>query len=174
MTKNLEDVQEAMDLEAAETAAESDVIAEREEALAKQLAEMRHRKRALVDPLQFEMSIQAEDLINYIPQFGYQMAPASDKQLAFLEKRGIFPDDVGCAGKAQLLIDRLQKRQDEGLTTPKQIRLLEGRGFRNVGTWDFAAASRLIGRIANNNWRIPAGIDPATYTPPKTEREDSF
>lgn len=174
MTKNLEDVQEAMDLEAAETAAESDVIAEREEALAKQLAEMRHRKRALVDPLQFEMSIQAEDLTNYVPSFGWEMAPASDKQLAFLEKRGIFPDDVGCAGKAQLLIDRLQKRQDEGLTTPKQIRLLEGRGFRNVGTWDFAAASRLIGRIANNNWRIPAGIDPATYTPPKTEREDSF
>ena len=173
MTKNLEDVQEAMDLEAAETAAESDVIAEREETLAKQLAEMRHRKRALVDPLQFEMSIQAEDLINYIPQFGYQMAPASDKQLAFLEKRGIFPDDVGCAGKAQLLIDRLQKRQDEGLTTPKQIRLLEGRGFRNVGTWDFAAASRLIGRIANNNWRIPAGIDPATYTPPKNEGKEN-
>lgn len=163
-----------MDLEAAETAAESDVIAEREEALAKQLAEMRHRKRALVDPLQFEMSIQAEDLTNYVPTFGWEMAPASDKQLAFLEKRGIFPDDVGCAGKAQLLIDRLQKRQDEGLTTPKQIRLLEGRGFRSVGTWDFAAASRLIGRIANNNWRIPAGIDPATYTPPKTEREDSF
>lgn len=173
MTKNLEDVQEAMDLEAAETAAESDVIAEREEALAKQLAEMRHRKRALVDPLQFEMSIQAEDLINYIPQFGYQMAPASDKQLAFLEKRGIFPDEVGCAGKAQLLIDRLQKRQDEGLTTPKQIRLLEGRGFRNVGTWDFAAASRLIGRIANNNWRIPAGIDPATYAPSKNEGKEN-
>lgn len=169
MTQNLESAQEAIDLEAAEEAAESDVIAEREEALARQLGEMRHRKRALVDPLQFEMSIRAEDLTSYVPAFPWELAPASDKQLAFLEKRGIFPDEIACAGKAQLLIDRLTKRQDEGLTTPKQIRLLESRGFRNVGTWDFTAASRLIGRIANNNWRIPAGLDPASYTPPKED-----
>ena len=39
-----------------------DVVSQREEALAKQLSEMKHRKRKLVDPLQFEMSIQAEDL----------------------------------------------------------------------------------------------------------------
>mgnify|MGYP007124109508 CR=1 FL=1 len=47
-------------LEAAEQA-ESDVVQQREESLAKQLAEMKSRKRRLVDPLQFELSIQAED-----------------------------------------------------------------------------------------------------------------
>ena len=44
-------------LEAAEQA-ESDVVQQREESLAKQLAEMKSRKRRLVDPLQFELSIQ--------------------------------------------------------------------------------------------------------------------
>jgi hypothetical protein len=82
-----------------------------------------------------------------------------------LERRGIFPDEIDSAGKAQLLIDRLQKRQAEGLTTPKQIRFLEGRGFQHVGTWTFDSAKRLIDRIAVNGWRIPAGIVPGAYKP---------
>ena len=45
-----------MDIEEAEKAAAEDVVAQREEALAKQLAEMKKRKKRLVDPLQFEMS----------------------------------------------------------------------------------------------------------------------
>ena len=56
-----------LDLEAMEAKSAEDVVAEREEALAKQLAEMRKRKRKLVDPLQFEMSIHAEDLSSYVP-----------------------------------------------------------------------------------------------------------
>ena len=166
MTDNLNDAPGCpVDLEAAEKQASMDVLQQREEALAKTLQEMRRRKRALVDPLQFEMSIAAEDLSGYVPAFGWQMAPPSDKQRAVLERRGIFPDEIDSAGKAQLLIDRLQKRQAEGLTTPKQIRFLESRGFRHVGTWTFDSAKRLIDRIAVNGWRIPAGIVPGAYKP---------
>ena len=54
MTEALEDAAGCpVDIEEAEERAESDVVAQREEALAKQLAEMRSRKRKLVDPLQF-------------------------------------------------------------------------------------------------------------------------
>ncbi|MBQ2948345.1 MAG: DEAD/DEAH box helicase family protein [Clostridia bacterium] len=171
MTENLEELakkedgQIAMDLEEAEAQAKQDVIAEREEALAKQLEEMRKRKRKLVDPLQFEMSIQAEDLTDYVPAFGWQMGPPSDKQKATLEKLGIFPDQIENAGKAELLLDRLSKRREAGLTTPKQIRFLEGKGFMHVGTWQFEAAKKMIDRIAANGWRVPPGVNPATYTP---------
>lgn len=72
--------------------------------------------------MQFEMSIQAEDLSDYVPSFGWEMAPASDKQLKALEKFGIFPDEIDNAGKASLLLDRLNKRRENGLSTPKQIR----------------------------------------------------
>lgn len=157
---------EPVDLEDAEERASKDVIAEREAALAKQLAEMKRRKRKLVDSLQFEMSIQAEDLSGYVPSFGWEMAPPSQKQLDALEKRGICPDEVGNAGKAKMLLDRLYARQDAGLTTPKQIRFLEGRGFQHVGTWDFNSAKNLIDRIAGNGWRVPYEINPRTYTPP--------
>ena len=158
----------ATDIEEAMEKATSDVVAQREEALAKALAEMKHRKRALVDPLQFEMSIQAEDLSGYVPAFGWEMAPASDAQKATLEKLGILPDEIDNAGKAAKLLDRLAARRSEGLTTPKQIRFLEGKGFQHVGTWEFSAAKSLIDRIAGNGWRVPQGVIPSSYTPPQT------
>ncbi len=166
MTENLEEAAGCpVDLEEAEHQASEDVVAQREEALAKKLSEMKRRKRALVDPLQFEMSIQAEDLSGYVPAFGWEMAPPSDGQKSALEKLGILPDEIDNAGKASLLLDRLHKRKEEGLTTPKQIRFLEQRGFQHVGTWRFEAARTLIDRIAGNGWRIPAGIRPQEYVP---------
>lgn len=164
MTENLEEAAGCpVDIEEAEKTASEDVVAQREEALAKQLAEMKRRKKKLVDPLQFEMSIQAEDLSGYVPAFGWEMRPPSDKQKATLEKLGILPDQIENAGKAAKLLDRLDKRRNEGLTTPKQIRFLEGRGFQHVGTWQFDTAKKLIDRIAANGWRIPSDIIPQEY-----------
>lgn len=165
MTENIEELGTPIDLEQAEQQAKEDVALEREESLAKQLSEMKRRKRKLVDPLQFEMSIQASDLTDYVPSFGWQMSPPTDKQVKALEKWGIFPDEIENAGKAEMLINRLVKRRDTGLSTPKQIRFLENRGFQHVGTWQFEAATKLINRIAANGWRIPHGIKPAEYKP---------
>ena len=164
MTKNLEQQPGcAVDIKEAEEKAESDVVIQREEALAKTLAEMKKRKRKLVDPLQFEMSVQAEDLSGYAPSFGWEMSPPSEKQLAALEKFGIFPDEIENSGKAKLLLDRLEKRRAEGLTTPKQIRFLESKGFLHVGTWQFDTAKKLIDRIAVNGWCVPFDIIPSEY-----------
>lgn len=164
MTENLEEAAGCpIDIEEAEQKASEDVVAQREESLAKQLAEMKRRKKKLVDPLQFEMSIQAEDLSGYVPAFGWEMGPPSDRQKSTLEKLGILPDQIENAGKAAKLLDRLDKRRNEGLTTPKQIRFLEGRGFQHVGTWQFDTARKLIDRIAANGWRIPSDIIPQEY-----------
>ena len=164
MTENLEKQPGiACDIEEAEATAANDVIKQREETLAKELAAMKQRKRKLVDPLQFEMSIQAEDLSNYVPAFGWEMAPPSEKQQAALEKLGILPDQIDNAGKAAKLLDRLDKRRNEGLTTPKQIRFLENKGFQHVGTWQFDTAKHMIDRIAAAGWHIPHGVNPHDY-----------
>ena len=166
MTEHLAETGCPEDIEEAAAQASEDVVAQREEALAKQLEEQRRKKAKLVDPLQYEMSIQAEDLAGYVPAFGWESGPPSDKQTAALEKLGILPDAVESAGKAALLLDRLHKRQTEGLTTPKQIRLLERYGFRHVGSWSFEAARHMIDRIAAQGWRgVPKGVNPRTYTP---------
>lgn len=164
MTENLEkEAGFAIDIEEAEKIASEDVVAQREESLAKQLAEMKKRKKKLVDPLQFEMSIQAEDLSGYVPSFGWEMSPPSDKQKSTLEKLGISADQIDNAGKAAKILDRLDKRRTEGLTTPKQIRYLESKGFQHVGTWQFETAKNMIDRIAAAGWRIPQGIIPQEY-----------
>lgn len=163
MTQNIEQAGFPIDIEEAEKEAQQDVVNAREEALAKRLEEMKKRSKKLVDPIHFELSIQAEDLISYVPTFGWEMGPASDKQKNTLEKLGILPDMIESAGKATQILERLEKRKIEGLTTPKQIRFLESRGFNHVGTWQFENARKLIDRIAANNWRIPAGIYPKTY-----------
>lgn len=166
MTEHLAESGCPEDIEQAAAQASEDVVAQREEALAKQLAEQRRKKAKLVDPLQYEMSIQAEDLAGYVPAFGWEAGPPSEQQTAALEKLGILPDAVESAGKAALLLDRLNKRRDEGLTTPKQIRCLEKYGFQHVGTWSFEAARHMIDRIAAQGWRgVPKGVNPRTYTP---------
>ena len=167
MTENLAESGCPQDIEEAAAEAGEDVVTQREEALAKQLEEQRRKKAKLVDPLQYEMSIQAEDLAGYVPAFGWEAGPPTEQQAAALEKLGILPDAVESAGKASLLLDRLHKRRDEGLTTPKQIRCLEKYGFQHVGRWSFEQAKHMIDRIAAGGWRgVPKGVTPSTYTPP--------
>lgn len=164
MDKALTDGEEH-DLIETEEAAERNALAEREASLARELNEMRGRKRKSVDPIQYTLSIAAEDLADYTPTFPWEMAPPTERQLGFLESRGISADGVTCAGLASVLIDRLIRRQNEGLSTPKQIRCLERRGFREVGTWTSQRASKVIGYLQEHHWQLPRGFDPSTYKP---------
>ena len=77
----------------------------------------------------------------------------------------LVPESQEAQLKARLLIDRLIRRQEEGLSTPKQIRCLERYGFRQVGTWSFDQASAMISRLAANNWRIPFELNVSAYRP---------
>ena len=153
-----------IDLLEAEPQAEQDVQTAREEALAAELEKMRHRKAQLVDPLQYALSICDIDLQNYEPMFAYEMAEPTEKQIQMLERRGIDPTGM-TAGMASKMIDSLIRRQDEGMATPKQVRMLERKGFVHPGTWTFEQASKMMARLANNRWMVPAEIDPATYVP---------
>lgn len=173
MTEEVNDKGAAVDLLEAQQQAESDVVAQREEALAKTLSEMRTRKRKLVDPLQYAMSIQDPGLTSYVPAFGWETESPSAKQKAQLEKYGIFPDEIKTAGEAQRILDRMAERRSDGLTTPKQIRFLESKGFLHVGTWGFESAKAMIDRIAANGWHIPKGIVPREYVPPAAEPQFS-
>lgn len=135
--------------------AQREVIREREERLAEELRKQRAKQRKLVDPLQWAVSVNAADLADYQPSFGWESGPTSDKQKAALEKAGIFPDAVANAGMAAKLLNRLQARRAAGFATPKQIRCLERYGFQHVGEMPFAEAGRIITRLSANAWRMP-------------------
>lgn len=170
MTKNMEaNPGEAVDIEDAEKTASEDVTAQREEALAAELAAQRRKKSRLVDPLQYAMSINARDLVNYVPPFGAAAQDPTADQRERLEKLGIRAESVKSQGEADMLLDKLGERRRSGLATPKQIKQLEMRGFQDVGTWSFDQARHLIDRIAANGWRTPRDLNPRTYTPPADE-----
>ena len=166
MTKKMEEkAGEEFDIQDAEEEAKKDIVKEREEALQKQLEEMKHKKRKLVDPIQYAMSIEAEDLQDYVPSFGWECTPPTEKQLKLLESEGIFSQEIPNAGYASKLIEKLDMRRKAHLATPKQIRLLERYNFEHVGNWSFKAASNMISRIASNNWKLPDGLNPKEYVP---------
>lgn len=166
MTEITQEADGPVDLMAEEATAADDVQARREEALAAELERQRHRKARLVDPLMYELSICDHDLQDYEPSFAWEMEDATDAQAKALEGWGV--DPVGmCRGKASLMLDRLSARREAGMATPKQVRMLERRGFRHPGEWTFDQASAMMARLARNRWRTPEGIDPSTYVPGK-------
>lgn len=167
MTKDMENAAGSPeDIQEAEKRASEEVVQEREEALAKELAAQRRKKSRLVDPLQYAMSIEALDLTTYKPIFGPEAQAPSQAQKECLESLGIRADSVETSGEADRLLDSLRDRRMKGLATPKQIKQLEMRGFQNVGKWSFDQARRLIDRIAANGWRTPRDINPREYAPP--------
>ena len=144
--------------------AESETVRKREESLAKKLEQMRRRDGRLVDPLQYAFSVGDATLADYEPMTAAEKAQPTAAQAEALEKLGFGAPQT--SGEAQRLIDVATDRNARGLSTPKQIRFLERRGFRNVGKWLFADAKRLIDRFAVSGWKTPRGVIPAQYAPP--------
>lgn len=154
-------------IDAAEQA-DRDILAERENALASQLEEMRNQKRKEVDPLQYSLSIGAEDLADYVPTFAWEMEPATQKQIELLRNRGLNADSLPNKGYACELIKRVIDRQKAGLSTPRQIKLLERYGFERVGEWQFDTASKVITYLSDNRWKLPRNFNPENYKPQLT------
>lgn len=101
------------------------------------LKENRKRPPGTHDAIEMCLSIGAHDLMNYEPMSERESRPASDKQLAYLEKIGFDPASITCFGHASALMDRLAVRRMEGLATPKQVRLMERFGHPSPGMVSF-------------------------------------
>lgn len=168
ITKKLEDENEGdFDLFEAEEEAESEAIEQRKQALARALeeAEKQRKQKKLVDPLEFELSIGDDALIDYVPTFGWEKEPATDKQRSYLEKMQIDTTNI-CKGKASKLIDRMSKRRELGLCTPRQAKTLTKFGFTDVYSWKFEEAGAMLNRLAAVGWKKwLLNIDIPAYKP---------
>ena len=155
-----------LDLEEIEEEAIKESTIERENALAKQLAEKAHRKKNLIDPVAFGLSIDSKDITEYAPTEVYEMGTPTSKQLNYLERCGINPDDITCFGHASKMIEKIKARQSAGLSTAKQIRFLKKYGFRNVQNWTLNQAINMFVQIKSNRWTVPRNIVAQDYIPP--------
>lgn len=141
----------------------TDTVKKREDALAKRLAAQSRKKGKLFDALQFAQLTGVTDLSNTPTAIQESDRPTMEI-VDRLERLGF-----ACPGSqtaAEKLLTAYQQRVDSGLSSHKQIKFLTSRGFRNVAQWPFAAAKKMIDRIAAVGWtRLPYGIDPETYAP---------
>lgn len=142
----------------------TDVEEQRRNALADAIRANAKRKARLVDPLTFFVDVNELALTDYAPEWKWEKEPATEKQIKIVEGAGVNTDGM-CKGQASKIIDVIINRRRQGLATPKQMRMLEQKGFQNVGLWTFEQASNMMGVLAQNKWRVPWGIDPANYVP---------
>ena len=152
MTQKITLAGEEVDLMKVSEEVDRDIVKEREQAIADALKENRRRKSKTIDVMQLEFSIGGNMLLGYEPVYQWEKDKVTDKQRATLEKMGVNPDSVECKGAAKIVLDRMFKRIDAGLSTPKQIKLLERYGIEGVGDWSKDKASKAIGIIAGNRW----------------------
>lgn len=142
----------------------TDVEEQRRNALAEAIRANAKRKARLVDPLTFFVDVNEQALLDYVPEFAWELEPATEKQVRLIENAGIDTSGM-CKGRASKIIDAIFRRRESGLATPKQMRMLEQKGFQNVGNWTFDQASDMMGRLAKNRWRVPWDVNPQTFVP---------
>lgn len=160
-----------VDLEEVVEQGEQDAVADREAALAKELAAMRHRAGKLVDPLQYAYSIGSADLANYVPTYVWERKAPTKDQIERLTWVGINPENVKSQGQAKKLLDEYYARAANHMATPRQVRMLERKGFQHPGQWTFDEANRMMARLSANHWAVPLSIDPKTYNPKQDMKE---
>ena len=136
---------EEIDLAAAERQSEKDACAEREAHLRQELERAFTRRTTTVDPLEFAVSLDDADIALYEPTFNWEFERPTEKQLALLSKCGI--TGVRTKGLAAKLIDKIIKRREAGLCTPRQMMVLKDHGVSGLNTMSFQEASRRIDTI---------------------------
>lgn len=129
-------------------------IATREASLRRNLEANSNKDKKLIDPLVFEIDIEALDLMDYEPTFKWEKQKITKKQKAYLEIMGLCGDNL-TKGKATQYIKHLLKRQKLGLATPKQMRVLSKHGFENISYWTSKEARKVIGLLSANGWQMP-------------------
>ena len=159
ITQKLTDADgEQLDLLELADEVDRDIVKEREQAMKDLLEKNSTKKSKTVNVMQFEFAIGGGMLLDYEPDFAWEREPVTEKQAQTLRKLGVDPDGISCKGAASVVLNRLFKRMAAGLATPLQIRTLERYGMEGVGDWTKDQATRAIGFIAQNKWKMSATV----------------
>ena len=152
MQKRQDQASGEMDLELIEDLAKRDVIREREESLARELRDHRHKESRLIDPLEYAVCVKDEDLADYEPTFSWESQPTTYGQLSLLKRFGINPEKVKTKGHAKCLLDSILNRSKSKMATPGQSRVLHGAGYY-VQDMSKTQANAVLNELSTNYWK---------------------
>lgn len=127
-----------------EIEAENEAQKQRENKLKESLKENSHRRSRTVDAVEFFTALHEVENAEYVPEFGWERQPASEKQLAAIAKFGLNSESITCKGHASRILDRLFLRSKNKLATPKQLRWLRKYGHTSPETATFQEATAFL------------------------------
>ena len=144
---------------------ERDLKEQRERRLAEELLAQQEKQAELLDPIRMALAVDEKFFKSYKSQGNqWEKDKPTEKQISTLKKFG-YSKAVKTKGEASYYLNRFFKRQEQQLTTLKQIKRLKKYGFQLVDMWLKKDAEKLIGLIADNGWKVPQNIDPMNYVP---------
>ena len=103
----------------------ADAEHEREKSLAEKLQKMERRQSTTISVEEWAVISHNPNIADFEPTMGWHSAPASPKQLDFIQKvMGMDPASVKSRGHASALMNSFFERSKKKLATPRQVRLL--------------------------------------------------
>jgi len=138
--------QQELDLEVLSTEAQE----QREAKLKEELAEKAKRKTRFIDPVEF-----AIQLANYEPAMAWELREITATQRATLERNGFNPDAIKM-GLATEIIKGIDRRREQQLATPKQVKFLRRFRHPNPERATFEEAGAFLDRKFNRRREMAA------------------
>ena len=169
MQKKLEESGQQYDVLELEEEAENSAKEERENALAKQLAQQKWRKQNRINPVEWALTNRIESVYDYECEFNWEEKPPTEKQIELLERMNFDTSAVLNRGHASKILDCCFNT-DKRPASENQVKCLARSGFQNVRSWSFKNASVIISILAKNNWRLPRDFENPYYFTPSEEK----
>jgi superfamily II DNA or RNA helicase len=123
-----------------------DAVTERENSLARELAQKKKNIGKLIDPIEFAIGIHDTAIADFEPTMHWHSEPVTDGQREMLKKFNFDVSEITCKGQASAVINRMFQRRELGLATPKQVNLMRKLGIPNAEKIRFTDASNIISK----------------------------
>jgi len=134
-----------------EKEAKDELLDEREAKLIATLKALSGKESLGYDPVVQCLSLFSDSISDWEPSFDWEKAEMSTKQKEVLEKQG-FKCETWTKGFASQVLDAMNTRREQGLATPKQVRVLIRQGIENAQNMTFDQASACLDRLSKT-WK---------------------
>ena len=115
------------------------------ESMLEKLAKQRQRKERITDAVEFALTLDRDDIVDYEATCYWERQSISESQRNMLMKAGIDPDAPGmCKGLASKIIDVIMQRWHMGLATYRMVKQLQRFKIPNATMKTFEEAREIL------------------------------
>lgn len=117
--------------------------------LEKELKKNQNKKAKLIDPLTAAVELGDSDLADYEPETLRDAMPPTETHISVLTQQGVDPATIRSRGQAEQIIERIMRREQQGLSSLRQLHFLSQLGV-DATLYSKEEAQAAIGRKIGN------------------------